>query len=288
MNEPRKPRRAWSPELTNWHALLLTAPLLVLLLLFVAYPLVKLGIDSFTTGDGLGNYSAVFDSKAGRRALYTTVGAAVLVALLSVAIGGLCAWYIRATKSQLARVILWLAVLMPFWMGTVTKNYAIVLLVARNGALNKFLELLGFGPAQILYKPSAVVVGMVYTMVPYAAVSLYGVFTTIDLSLPAAAQSMGATRARALRTIVMPLALPGIVASSALVFAISLGFYVTPILLGGAQTPFMASFIQDRILAVFDYPAASAASVILLAAAVLTLAGALRLVGRERLVRAVA
>jgi putative spermidine/putrescine transport system permease protein len=282
-----KAGRAWTPVLGPWRALLLAAPLLALLAVFVAYPLVKLTIDSFTTGEGLGNYGEIFESAAGRRALYTTVGAAALVAFLSVAIGGVCAWYIRSTRSQTARVILWLALLMPFWMGTVTKNYSIVLLVAQNGALNHLLELLGLGKAQMLYTPTAVVIGMVYTMVPYAALSLYGVFTTIEDSLLAAAQSMGASRVRALRTIMLPLAMPGIVASTALVFAISLGFYVTPILLGGAQTPFMASFIQDRVLAVFDYPAASAASVILLVTAIVTLAVALKIVGRERLMRAV-
>lgn len=281
-------RRTWTPVLGPWHALLLAAPLLALLALFVAYPLVKLTIDSLATGEGLGNYGAIFESSAGRRALYTTVGAAALVALLSVLIGGVCAWYIRSTRSQAARMVLWLAVLMPFWMGTVTKNYSLVLLFAQNGALNHLLDLLGLGTTQILYTPKAVVIGMVYTMVPYAALSLYGVFTTIDDSLLAAAQSMGASRARALRTIMLPLAMPGLVASTALVFAISLGFYVTPVLLGGAQTPFMASFIQDRILAVFDYPAAAAASVILLVTAILILALALRLVGRERLMRAVA
>jgi putative spermidine/putrescine transport system permease protein len=283
-----RPAQAWRPVLGPWRALLLTAPLLVLLSLFVAYPLVKLTIDSFATGAGLGNYAEIFKSSAGRRALYTTVGAAMLVALLSVLLGCLCAWYIRSTRSQLARVVLWLAVLMPFWMGTVTKNYAIVLLVSQNGALNQLLEVLGLAKAQILYTPKAVVIGMVYTMVPYAAVSLYGVFVTIDESLLAAGQSMGATRARAIRTIMLPLAMPGLVATTALVFAISLGFYVTPVLLGGAQAPFMASFIQDRVLAVFDYPTAAAASVILLVTALVILAGALRLVGRERLMRAMA
>jgi putative spermidine/putrescine transport system permease protein len=87
---------------------------------------------------------------------------------------------------------------------------------------------------------------------------------------------------------VLPLALPGLVAASALVFAISLGFYVTPVLLGGAQTPFMASFIGDYIFTFFDYPVAAAASVILLVAAMATLVAAVMAVGRERLVRAAA
>ncbi len=85
----------------------------------------------------------------------------------------------------------------------------------------------------------------------------------------------------------LPLALPGIVAAAALVFAISLGFYITPVLLGGAQTPFIASFIGDYIFTFFDFPVASAAAVILLVAALAVLAAALVLVGRGRLARAV-
>ncbi len=285
---PRQDARGWSPDLGRRWALLLATPLLVMLLAFVVYPLAKLSVDSLASGDGLGNYAQLFQSEAGRRALITTLVAAALVTVLAVLIGGVLAWYIRTARSTAARVVLWLAVLVPFWMGTVTKNYAIVLLVANNGALNALLKLLGLGSVSLLYTAKAVVMGMVYTMVPYAAFSLYGVFLTIDESLVAAARSMGATRLRAIRTVVLPLALPGIVASSALVFAISLGFYITPVLLGGAQAPFMASLIQDYVLTFFDYPVAAAASVTLLLVAVAILALALALVGRRRLVRAVA
>lgn len=285
---PPAPAGGWALTLGPWRGLLLAAPLLVLLAAFVAYPLVKLLLDSFTAGDGLGNYREVLESAAGRRALVTTLAGALVVTFVAVIIGGLLAWYIRTARSTTVRAVLWLAVLVPFWMGTVPKNYALLLTIANNGPLNEALAALGLGRASLLYTPTAVVVGMVYTMVPYAAFSLYGVFLTIDESLLAAARSMGASRLRATRTITLPLALPGIVASSALVFAISLGFYVTPVLLGGAQTPFMASVIQNYVLTYFDYPVAAAASVILLVAAVVTLAVAFRIVGRERLVRAVA
>jgi putative spermidine/putrescine transport system permease protein len=277
---------AWNPVLANPWALLLVAPLTIVLAGLVAYPLAKLTIDSLTTGGGLNNYAAVFESSAGRRALITTLVAGALVSFAAVVLGGLLAWYIRTTRSNALKAILWLAVLVPFWMGTVVKNYSIVVLLSAEGPLNKLLEALGLGPLSILYTSTAVAIGMVYTMIPYAALSLYGVFLTVDESLPRAARGMGASRLYAARTVVLPLALPGIVAAGALVFAISLGFYVTPVLLGGAQTPFLASFIGDYIFTFFDYPVASAASVILLLAAMATLLSALAIVGRERLVRA--
>jgi ABC-type spermidine/putrescine transport system permease subunit I len=278
----------WSPILTRPWAALLAAPLVALLLGLVVYPLGKLTVDSLTSGQGIGNYEAVFQSPAGRRALVTTVAASLLVSAAAVALGGVLAWYIRTAGHAAVKAVLWLAVLAPFWMGTVVKNYAIVILLSAGGPLDKLLELVGLGPASLLYTSTAVGIGMVYTMIPYATFSLYGVFLTIDRSLLDAARGLGASRARAIWTVMLPLAMPGIVASAALVFAISLGFYVTPVLLGGAQTPFMASFIQDYIFTFFDYPIASAASVILLAVALLTLALALALVGRGRLRRAVA
>lgn len=279
---------AWSAVLPNRWALLLVLPLLAMLLGFVVYPLAKLTIDSLTTGEGPGNYAAVLESPAGRRALITTLLSSVLVSAVAVGLGGLLAWHIKVSRSNLVRAVLWLAVLAPFWMGTVVKNYSIVILLSSEGPLDKGLELLGLAPVSWLYTSTAVALGMVYTMVPYAAFSLYGVFLTIDRSLLDAARGLGASRARAISSVMLPLAMPGIVASGALVFAISLGFYVTPVLLGGAQAPFMASYIQDYIFTFYDYPIASAASVILLAVALLTLGLALALVGRGRLQRAAA
>lgn len=283
-------RRAgdWRPVLGNAWALLLLAPLVVLLAGLVGYPLVKLGIDSLTTGDGIGNYRAVLESAAGRRALIATVLSAAVVAILATAIGGVIAWHLRTTRSRLLQATLWIALLVPLFMGTVAKNYAFVLLLADNGPLNAFLEALGFEGLSLLYTSGAVVAGIVYTMVPFAALPLYGVFRSIDESLVAAARGMGASRLRATASVTIPLAMPGIVASVALIFAIALGFYVTPVLLGGAQAPFMATLIENYLLASFDYPLASAASVILLGTAFVILALGLRLLGRERLLRALA
>lgn len=255
---------------------------------FVGYPIVKLAIESVSQGGGLENYAAVIESSAGRRALIATVLAASLVAVASVAIGGLLAWYAHSARRAWVRAALWFTVLVPFFVGVVPKSYAMVLLLADNGPLNSLLGELGLGPVSLLYTSTGVIFGMVYTMVPYAALCLYGVFLRIDVALIAAARSAGASWSRVASTVVLPLAMPGIVAGLALVFAISLGFYVTPVLLGGAEAPFMASLIGEYVLAQFDYPLASAASVMLLATALLVLGAALCLIGRERLLRAVA
>jgi putative spermidine/putrescine transport system permease protein len=285
---PGRRRGRWNPVLTNWQALLMVLPLLALLVGLVLYPLVKLTIDSLTTDAGLGNYGDVLSSSSSRRALITTLLASAVVTAVCVGVGGVLAWYLVSARSTAVKAVIWLAVLMPFWMGTVVKNYAIVLLVSREGLINDVLGAVGIGPVQILYTSGAVIAGIVYSMIPYAVFSLYGVLVGIDQSLVAAARSMGASRTRAIGTIVLPLAMPGIVASAAIVFAISVGFYVTPVLLGGGQAPYMASLISANIFGFYDYGFASAASVILLVVALVILGATLALVGRERLVRAVA
>lgn len=230
----------------------------------------------------------MIESSAGRRALVATVLAAALVAMLSVAIGALLAWYAHGARRGWVRALLWFTILVPFFVGVIPKNYAMVLLLADNGPLNGLLEALGIGPVSLLYTTTGVIAGMVYTMVPYAALCLYGVFLRIDETLIAAARSTGASWSRVAATVVLPLALPGVVAGLTLVFAIALGFYVTPVLLGGAEAPFMATLIGEYVLAQFDYPLASAASVMLLAVALLTIGVVLAAIGRERLLRAVA
>jgi ABC-type spermidine/putrescine transport system permease subunit I len=266
--------------------LALLAPLLVLLAVFVGYPLVKLTIDSLSSG-GLDSYRIVLESSAGRRALITTVVVAVGVALVAVAVGGLLAWYARTARRPWVRAVIWIALLVPFFMGTVTRNYAIVLLLAENGPLNDLLRALGLEPVTLLYSSGGVALGIVYTMIPPAAFALYGVLLTIDETLVAAARGLGASRVRAALTVTLPLAMPGVVAAFALVFAVSLGFYVTPVLIGGAQAPFMASLIQDYVFGSYDLELAYAASVMLLVTALVVLALALALVGRRRLLRAV-
>jgi putative spermidine/putrescine transport system permease protein len=107
------------------------------------------------------------------------------------------------------------------------------------------------------------------------------------MNLIQAAESMGASRTRALRDVVAPLALPGLLASTVIVYVICIGYYLTPVLLGGATAPFTASLIADDIFNLFEPAQAAVASVLLLIVAGLVILGGLRLVGKERMRRAI-
>nr|WP_240940687.1 ABC transporter permease [Planosporangium flavigriseum] len=263
----------------------MVAPLVLAVLLLVVYPIFKLLYDSLTQGDGPGNYVEAVSSKAIRRAFVLTLLNSAAVTVLSLGLGAVLAWTLRLARRRLVTALVWAVVLLPFWMGVVVKNYAFALLLARDGLVNTALRALGIvdEPVQLLYTPWAVIAGMTYTMIPYAVLALYPSMSAVDLELLNASQGLGASRSRAFRSVLLPLVLPGVIAATAIVFAISIGFYVTPVLLGGAQTPFIATVVGDDIFTFFNYPRAAAASVLLLAIALAAIGTAAKAVGFKSL-----
>jgi ABC-type spermidine/putrescine transport system permease subunit I len=260
----------------------------------VVYPLARLFIGSLGTSSmlgshGLGNYVRLVRTPADLHAFADTFADSAIVTVLALAMGAVIAWYLRTQRSRLLQALLWLAVLVPFWMGIVVKNYIFAVLLDRLGPVSTVLHSLGLvsAPVDLLYTQAAVVIGMLYSMLPYAVLPLFAAFSVIDLDLVKAAEGLGASRARALATVVAPLALPSALATTLIVFVISIGFYVTPILLGGESLPFVANTIQYDMFTAFDYPGAATASVLLLVAALIVVVVAQFLVGRERLERAI-
>lgn len=277
-------RRAWSATLPTLPAVLMVVPVIVIALLFIIYPLVKLTADAFIQGEGgLANFAAVFESRAIMNSMLNTMAMSLVVTALCLAMGGSLAWALARPQRRWVKTLLWAAVLLPFWMGVVVKTYAWAVLLAKNGAINSALLQLEViqEPLSLLYTPFAVILGMTYTMLPYAVLAMYPTMASFNTELLNSARILGSSRTAAMTKVWFPLVLPGIVASAAIVFAISIGFYITPVLLGGAQVPFMATIIGDDIFAFFNYPRAAASSVILLLLALAVLIVTLRSVGAK-------
>jgi putative spermidine/putrescine transport system permease protein len=131
-------------------------------------------------------------------------------------------------------------------------------------------------PLKLLYTESAVIVGILYTMLPYAVIPIFTSLMALDFDMVRAAESMGASRFTAIRTVVIPFILPGVVASAMLIFVISIGFYIVPVVLGGATSPFIATLIQNDMVQFFDMKSAAVAALVLIllsmVAVVLTIA----------------
>ncbi|MGP4110208.1 ABC transporter permease [Streptomyces sp. 4N509B] len=278
-------RRAWEQRVHGGVGLLLAAPLVIGLALFVGYPLLRIFLDASSGGEPLSRYGDVLSGEVSRRALLTTLGNSVLVVLVATTLGIALAWTLHVTERRWVRVLLWTTALVPFWMGVIVKNYSIYLMLSANGPLNTFLQDVGLtdGPLNLLYTQTAVIVGIAYSLVPYAVLSLYSAFMHIDRELLNAAQTLGASRVRAMASVVLPMARGGVATSMALVFVLSIGFYVTPIMLGGAQTPFMATLISQQIFNLYDYPGAAASAAVLLLIAVAVVGAVFATVGGRAL-----
>jgi len=276
-------RREWHPHLGPWTGLAFALPTIVLIGLFVIFPLIQLLVDASAEGAGLDNYIAVFTENISRRALFTTVLDSAIVAVITVAIGSVLAWTLHVTERRWLRVLVWITVLVPFTMGTIIKNYAILLLLVANGPVNGLLMGLGItdAPISLLYTPFAVIYGISYSLIPYAVLTLYSVFAPVDRNLLASASVLGASRMTALRTVIFPLVRGGIGVTLALVFVLSLGFYITPLLLGGLQSPFVATVINQQIFLLYDFPGAAANAVVVLVIAVIVMGIALVTAGAK-------
>jgi len=281
-------RRAWRPGLSRLHGLALSLPFIFIVLLFVAYPFIRLVKIALGPPGGLENLTAFLDNGANLRVLGTTFWVSALVTLLSVALGANIAWSLKTTRSRFMRLLMLSAIFVPFWMGSVIKLYAWTILLQTYGLINRILMGIGLTnePLHLLYNETAVVIGMVYQMLPYSVLPLYVAFHTIDLDLIRAAESLGASRLRALASVVVPLAAPGVLATVIIVYVISIGFFLTPVVLGGFTAPFSASLIAQNIFDFFDLIGAAVTAVFLLFGGLAVVLTGYKLVGKDRLRKA--
>lgn len=283
-----KRRNVWSPGLKSWQGVAMAAPFIVLVTLFVLYPFIRLLTIALGEPDGFGNVVEFFQNDSSLRVMWTTFWVAAVVTVLSIAFGALIAWSLKTSRSKWMKLALLGAVLLPFWMGSVIKLYAWTVMLQSFGVINRFLMWTGIvnEPLDLLYNKLAVVIGMTYQMLPYSVLPLAVAFSSIDLDLIRAAQSLGASRMQAIRSVVIPLATPGVLATVTLVYVISIGFFLTPVVLGGFTAPFSASLISQDIFDFFDLTGAAVTSVVLLAGGLLIVLLGYLLVGKERLRKA--
>lgn len=280
---PGADRGRWSPRLSGPAGMVLAAPLVLLLIGFFAWPLIGLIADSLVEGGD--PYLRMLADPIAMRALGRTMWSSLIVTLLAVVLGGATAWCLRTTNSVVLKTAIWILVLSPMWMGVVIKNYAFTIILGRSGVVDWIVS--GLAPEgggfTIMYTQSAVVLGMLYSMLPYAILPMFVAFSSFDTTLLTAAENLGASRSAALRTVLLPNALPGISATAIIVFVISVGFYVTPVILGGVNAQYLPTLIDNYLFKYYDELSARVLAVVLLAIAVAVVGIAMRVLGVSRL-----
>ncbi|MDF2617950.1 MAG: transporter permease [Xanthobacteraceae bacterium] len=174
--------------------------------------------------------------------------------------------------------------LLPFWTSLLVRTYAWMVLLGRNGVINNLLMGLGLidTPVSFLNNMSGVLIGMVHVLLPYMVFPLFDVMKRVDGSLLSAAEGLGAPGWKIFLRVYLPLTLPGILAGSVLVFVLSIGFYITPALLGGGRVATMALMIERQVREFLDWDFAAALSLVLLICTLLVSIGLGRLLrGKE-------
>lgn len=265
MSEPKV--REMTPEARRKvRAFLMTVPALAVLALVLLAPLGLVVARSVTEPHpGLENYRWFFATPVNLTVLARTFKVAFWVTLLCVVVAYPYAFAMSVAGRKL-RLLLILCVLVPFWVSGVVRTFAWVILLQDSGLINKTLLAMGFEKIRLIRTQTGVTIGMVQILLPFMIMPLYSVMRGIDLRLLLAARSLGARPVASFFQIYLPLSLPGVFAGATIVFILALGFYITPLLLGGASSTLLSTLIQQQVLSLLNWGHGGAMGVVLLAA----------------------
>ncbi|MDA0701941.1 MAG: ABC transporter permease subunit [Proteobacteria bacterium] len=244
-------------------------PVMAYLGLFFIYPVAQLlWLSVVDKGGDLTtmHYAKLFASTTYARVIGITFRIAAWTTLLSV-LAAYPVAYLLSTSSERIRNNLLLWVLMPFWTSFLVRTFAWMVLLGRNGTINDLLQRLGIidAPAHLIYNFAGVMIGMVHALMPLCVMTMLAVMRNIDSNLPRAAATLGARGGQSFWRVYFPLSIPGVASGALLVFIVSLGFFITPALLGSGREIMIAQVIIEQIEELLNWSFAGAVAVLLLA-----------------------
>lgn len=211
----------------------------------------------------LSNYAHLFNEVYVRIFLKSLYLAAITT-LFCLVLAYPFAYSLARSKSHYKHLLLLLTII-PFWTSSLIRSYAIVALLKTHGIINSFLLYLGIihTPLQLLYTNTAVLIGLVYNLLPLMVLPLYANIERLDQQLIEAARDLGASKFTIFYKILLPLSIPGILAGSMIVLLPAMTLFYIPDLLGGAKSMLLGNLIQDQFLFANNWPLGSAISIIL-------------------------
>lgn len=253
--------------------LALISPTASYLLAFMLIPLILVALLSFMTrgpyGDvvyrlNLENYTRLLDPLYLRILLYS-LGVGLATTLFTIIIGYPLAYFIARSPVKQRAGLLFL-ILVPFWTNFIIRIYAWIMILRSEGFLNAILLKLGLiqVPLDILYTPTAVLIGMVYEFLPFMVLPLYTSLEKIENAQLEAASDLGARPWKVFLRITLPLSVPGMIAGSILVLIPAMGMFVVPDLMGGAKTVLIGNLVRNQFLTARDWPFGAAASMLMM------------------------
>ena len=240
----------------TWVAWALFAPLLLWVFAFVVAPTLIMFAYSFARRGTLGgvvwdftiaNYAAVLDPTY-LRILVRSIVFAGVTTLACLVIGYPVAWTIGRAQEKWRNLLLML-VMIPFWTSFLIRTYAWLTILKNEGLLNSLLLQVGLiaAPFEMLYTPGAVILGLVYTFLPFMILPIYTSVEKLDNALVEAAFDLGAAPVRAFSKVIVPMTWPGITAGVLLVFVPALGLYAVNDILGGGRVDMIGNIIENQV-----------------------------------------
>jgi putative spermidine/putrescine transport system permease protein len=250
----------------RWTGMGFAFPALLLLAFFFVLPVLALLLRSITEPElGLQNYAELFATSTYARVLFNTFLVAGVVTLFSLLLGFPVAWLLAIMPDRWARIV-FAIILLSMWTNLLARTYAWMVLLQRTGVINKTLLALGIiaEPLALVNNLTGVTIGMVYIMLPFIILPLHATLRAIDPAILNAAALCGAGRWQIFRRVLLPLSAPGAAAGALMVFVMSLGYFVTPSLLGGTANMMLAGMIAQLIQSLLNWGLGGAAAFILL------------------------
>lgn len=241
-------------------------PAVLLIGFFFIVPVLMLLMRSVLEPEpGLQNYRALLGSTTYLRVFMNTFMVAGVVTLVSIVIGYPVAWLLAIMPERWSRIVLAIIIL-SMWTNLLARTYAWMVLLQRTGVINKTLMGLGLidKPLALVNNLVGVTIGMTYIMLPFVILPLMGVIRSIDPAILRAAALCGAGRMQCFLRVLLPLSLPGIAAGALMVFVMSLGYFVTPALLGGTSNMMLAELVAQFVQSLVNWGMGGAAALVLL------------------------
>jgi putative spermidine/putrescine transport system permease protein len=213
----------------------------------------------------LQNYAELLGSTTYLKIFLNTFTVAGIVTVLSILIGYPVAWLLAIMPERWSRLVLAIIIL-SMWTNLLARTYAWMVLLQRTGVINKALIGLGLihQPLPLVNNLVGVTIGMTYIMLPFVILPLMGVIRSIDPAILRAAALCGANRMQCFFRVLLPLSLPGVVSGALVVFVMSLGYFVTPALLGGTANMMLAELVAQFVQSLVNWGMGGAAALVLL------------------------
>lgn len=240
--------------------------MLLVLALYVA-PIVNVLLLSVTDPKpGLGNYAKIFESDTVANLIWRTIRLCLITTVAAVTLGYVVSYAMLHALSGVRRRMMAI-LLISFWISVLVRSFAWLMLLGHNGLVNGALLSLGIisEPLPLMRNELGVLIGMTEYMIPYAILPLLANMQGIDPRVTSASRSLGASSAQTFFRVFLPLTKPGIIAASLLVFISSLGFYVTPAILGGGKVQMIAEYISVQLLVTVRWGVAAMLATLMIA-----------------------